>query len=272
MTLSTALNAGLILCAMILCISGVQAAITVNAGMDQTVSVGHQVKVNAVYNDTAATTVENRSAVINWTRTEAAGTIVADDGFNGSVTGTYTFSVPGTYTVAVNVSNTNESTWAVDTLIVTVKGMTMETKIVPKTLNRKSNGVMTVFLSPGDWWNEADLGTLTRNALNRDMVIFMGAMPMRINFCQKEGGTFILKFRRQDLNIDENDGEQKITGNLTMKDGDMAFESTGSVRIKNADTAGKENGKKNPYDEEESDNEDHAREKGVKTSNGHGKK
>jgi hypothetical protein len=137
---------------------------------------------------------------------------------------------------------------------------------------------MTVFLSPRDWWNEADLGLITREALNRDMVMFLGAMPVRINFCQKDGGTFILKYRRQDLNLDEDDNELKIAGNITTKNGEIAFEGTDSVRIKNVDSDGKkywnhsDEEDEDDDDEEKSDNRDHAGKNELKSGKRDGKK
>ena len=267
MTPSAAGKTGLILFVLVACISGVQAALTVEAGADQTVNVGEQVQISAIYNDTSA--AEDRIATINWTLAEGPGTLVPDDDRNGTVTGTYTYTVPGTYVVTINVSTANR--WTNDTLIITVRAMRMETKIVPRTLNAKSNGVMTVFLSPQDWWGGADLGRITRDALNRDMVEFLGAIPYRINFCQKDGGTFILKFRRQDLNLDSVRDNLAVSGNLTTENGKIAFEGSDSVKVIHADPSGKGNGKA-VQDDQEVDNGDPDHGKGVKTNNGHGKK
>ena len=305
MTLTTPLKACLILCVILACVSGVQAALTVQAGPDQTVNIGDTVTVNAVYNDTAATNLGNRSATINWTVAELPGTITADDMYNGTVTGTYSFSVAGTYAVTVNVTNVNDSTSGNDTLLVTVNETVTPaipigtTKIVPRTLNMKSNGIMTVFLTLGEGWANVTNGSIGRSALSRDMVTFLGATPVRINFCMKDGGTFILKFRRQDLNLEGVKDNLTVSGNITTENGSIPFTGSDTVRVKNADANKEKHTEESDMDsdnaQDDSDdlsntpvkqdtpkehgnkvnangNGDQSKEKGMKDNSGQGKK
>jgi hypothetical protein len=129
---------------------------------------------------------------------------------------------------------------------------------------------MTVFLSPLDWWSDADLGATSRDALDKDRITFVGATPFKINFCRKGGGTFILKFWRKDLDLD-GVNELAVAGNLNTKNGDIAFEGSDSVRVKNADYAG-EKGGKSAHSDEEDDNGNHDTAIGLKKGNGHGNK
>jgi hypothetical protein len=189
------MKASLVACAIVACISVVHAAITVDAGLDQTVDVGTQVTITASYADEDAD--QTHAAEIDWGSADADVTSPGVDEDSSTVTGTATYTVPGTYDVIVTVRNSDDDQISGDdTLQVTVKAMPVTIGFSPNTLNAKSNGVLTVFLTPQDWWSEADLGQIRKEALNKDMVSFLGALPFRINFCKRDGGTFILKFHR----------------------------------------------------------------------------
>jgi hypothetical protein len=221
-------------------VPAVQAAITVDAGGDLTVAAGEPVIIAAVYNDTDVADEANRSATINWTVMETAATVVPDDDYNGTVSGDYTYLTAGTYTVVVEVDNALAGTSGWDTVNVTVNPQTAETKIVPRTLNLKSNGVMTVFINIAQWFGFMD--TSDTEAMVSDFESFQlaNATPERVHFTMKDGGTLMLKFRRNNLDLAPGDSQATVQGNVTTADGPLSVAGDDAITVINPG-----NGKKN---------------------------
>jgi hypothetical protein len=242
-TIVRVLSALLLLVALL---PAVQAAIVVDAGEDRTVTAGEAVSIVAIYSDTEAAEPENRTATFDWETATEHPAVVPDDAFNGTVSAEYTYLTAGTYTVTVNVTNDVTETEGCDVVNVTVTPQAVNAKIVPKTLNARSNGVLTVFISLAQWLGFADASE--EDALLTDYASFRlaNATPERVHFTMKDGGTLMLKFKRQDLDLNAGDDTLTVTGNLTK--GDSAISVAGSDAVSvinpgNGKKVGKDNGK-----------------------------
>jgi hypothetical protein len=181
---------------------------------------GEEIQILAIYNDTYT---GERIYDVNWSGISTGNTIIfPDNANNGTITDNYTFASAGEYKVTVNVTNgTAPFESGEDNVTITVKAQDIDgLKIVPRTLNLKSHGVFTVFLTIADMYDVSELGNITVE----------GATPSKINFCMKDGGTYILKFNRQDL-TGVKAGDEKL--NVSGKDGKYDFEGNDSVRIIN---------------------------------------
>lgn len=223
-----------LLIALALVAPAVQAALTVDAGGDRAVLAGEPVTILATCNDTEIFDATNLSASVDWSTGTTDAEIVQNDEHNGTVQATCTYLAAGTYAVAVKVANNATGSVACDTLNVTVNPQSADAKIVPKTLNPKSNGVMTVFISLANWlgFAGADSGT---NATIPDPGEFRigNATPEKVNFNMKDGGTLILKYRRADLDLNATDGNLTVTGSAVTGDGNVPVVGSRAVSVIN---------------------------------------
>jgi len=81
------------------------------------------------------------------------------------------------------------------------ESFTAEIEVKPETLNLGSRGIFTVFIRFGE---DYPLGEIE---LEEDDLLCNGATPKKIHVNQKDGGTLMAKFRRQDLSVPEPDTE-----------------------------------------------------------------
>lgn len=231
-----------LLIALVLVVPAVQAALTVDAGSDRTVLAGEPVTILATCNDTDPLDASNLTASVNWSTATTAPEIVLDDDHNATVQATYTYLTAGTYAVTVEVANNATGAVACDTLNVTVNPLPAEVKIAPKTLNQKSNGVMTVFVSIAEWLGVAGADRTNVTVSDPSEFAIGNATPDRVNFCMKDGGTLILKYRRADLDLAAGEGILTVTGNVTTEDGTIPVAGTGAVSVINPGNKKGENG------------------------------
>lgn len=208
-------------------IPAVSPAIAVDAGENMTVIVGEEFVLAATFSDALAT--GNRTASVDWGDGTGAGEmlIAPADECNGTVSAAYRYAAVGSYPVIVRVEN-DQGSCGEDNLTVTAEPLAPAIKIVPNTLNLKSNGVFTVFLSLAECYSGGTLADLST-------VLCGEATLERVNFCMKDGGTYILKFNRQDLkNVTAGDDTSlNVTGNISTAVGDLPFAGTDTLRVKN---------------------------------------
>jgi hypothetical protein len=242
-TIVRVLSALLLLVALL---PAVQAAIVVDAGVDRTVTAGEAVSIVATYTDTEASDAENRTATFDWETATESPAVVPDDEFNGTASAEHTYLTAGTYAVTVNVTNDITQTEGSDVVNVTVVPQAADVKIVPKTLNAKSNGVLTVFVSLARWLGFADEGDEGAVPLDYASFGLANATPERVHFTMKDGGTLMLKFKRQDLDLNAGDESLTVTGNLTTGAGAISVAGSDAVSVinpGNGKKVGKDNGK-----------------------------
>ncbi|WP_250987085.1 PKD domain-containing protein [Methanoculleus oceani] len=233
-----------LLIALAVVVPAVQAALTVDAGSDRTVLAGEPVTILATCNDTDVFDAMNLSASIDWSTGATDAGIVQDDEHNGTIQATHTYLAAGTYAVTVKVANNATGAVACDTLNVTVSPQQAEVKVVPKTLNQKSNGVMTVFVSLAEWLGFAGADRTNVTVSDPSEFAIGNATPEKVNFCMKDGGTLILKYRRQDLDLATGDGNLTVTGSAVTEEGNVSVAGTGAVSVINPG-----NGKKGENDD-----------------------
>lgn len=237
-----------LLIALALVAPAVQAALTVDAGGDRTVFAGEPVTILATCNDTEIFDTVNLSASVDWSTGTTEAEIVQDDEYNGTIQATCTYLAAGTYAVTVEVVDNATGAVACDTLNVTVNPQSAEVKFVPKTLNQKSNGAMTVFVSLREWFGFGDAGRTNATIPDPSEFGIGNATPERINFNMKDGGTLILKYRRGDLDLAAGDNNLTVTGNVTTENGPVSAAGSGAVSVINPGNGKKgENGNGNRY-------------------------
>ncbi|WP_292365797.1 MULTISPECIES: PKD domain-containing protein [unclassified Methanoculleus] len=222
-----------LLIALAVVVPAVQAALVVDAGSDRTVLAGEPVTILATCNDTDVFDAMNLSASINWSTGTTDAEIVQDDECNGTVQATYTYLAAGTYAVTVKVANNATGAVACDALNVTVNPQPAEVKVVGKTLNQKSNGIMTVFINFAEWLGFAGADRTNVTVSDPSEFAIGNATPEKVNFCMKDGGTLILKYRRQDLDLAAGDDNLTVTGNAVTEDGNVPVAGTGAVSVIN---------------------------------------
>jgi uncharacterized repeat protein (TIGR01451 family) len=130
-----------------------------------------------------------------------------------------------------NCAEITSSTPAQDTEPVCASGETsptvkLDVTIKPETLNLKSRGVFTVFIRFSEETTDFDFGDLSSLECN-------GAKPTKLHITQKDGGTLMAKYRRQDL-VDVVAGDQvPITCEVTISTdgGDVKFAGTDTLRV-----------------------------------------
>jgi len=230
-----------LLIALVLVVPAVQAAFTVDAGGDRTVLAGEPVTIFATCNDTDPLDASNLTASVNWSTATTALEIVPDDDYNATVQTTYTYLAAGTYVVTVEVANNVTGAVACDTLNVTVSPQPvgprpMEVKVVPKTLNQKSNGVMTIFINVAEWLGFEDANRTNATLSDPSEFRIGNATPEKVKFNMKDGGTLMLKYRRADLDLNAGDGNLTLTG--TTEDGNIPVVGSGAVSVINPGKSG----------------------------------
>ncbi len=209
----------------------VQAALVVDAGSDRTVLAGEPVTILATCNNTDVFDAMNLSASIDWSTGTTEAEIMQDDEHNGTIQAAHTYLAAGTYAVTVKVVNNATGAVACDTLNVTANPQPAEVKVVPKTLNQKSNGIMTVFVSLAEWLGFADADRTNVTVSDPTEFSVGNATPEKVNFCMKDGGTLILKYRRQDLDLAAGDGNLTVTGSAVTEEGNVSVAGTGAVSV-----------------------------------------
>ncbi len=208
-----------ILLLAIACTPAAATGIVVDAGDDQTVCTGDLVVITASFEHPGV--ADNHSAAVDWS--DGAVDAGEVDEQNSTVTAEHSYGFAGTYVVEVNVSHIDGG-YGTDTLNVTVEPLPLDTKIVPRSLNPWSNGIMTVFITLSDicGLNVAeDIGNYTLN----------GAEPERVHMNMKNGGTLMLKFRRQAFGLDAEDGQATLQVNATGPKG-KGVVATGTDTVK----------------------------------------
>ncbi|MCK9308446.1 MAG: hypothetical protein M0P17_13070 [Methanoculleus sp.] len=216
-----------LLIALAVVVPAVQAALVIDAGNDRTALAGEPVTILATCNDTDVFDALNMSASINWSTTTTTPEIVADDEHNGTIQATYTYPAAGTYAVTVEITNNATGVVACDTLNVTVSREPAEVKVVPKTLNQKSNGVMTIFINFAEWLGFGDANRTNATLPDPSEFAIGNATPDTVKFNMKDGGTLMLKYRRSDLDLNAGDGNLTVTG--TTEDGSIPVMGSGAV-------------------------------------------
>lgn len=240
----------ILLIALAVAVPAVQAALTVDAGSDRTVLAGEPVTILAVCNDTDTLDNLNMSASINWSTATTAPGIVPDDDRNGTIQDTYTYLTAGTYAVTVEVEKNATGAVACDTLNVTVDPQPAEVKVVPKTLNQKSNGIMTIFVSLAEWLGFDGAGNKHAALPDPSEFTIGNATPEKMNVCMKDGGTLILNYDRKDLDLSAGDTNLTVIGNATTENGPVSVAGSGAVSVINPGNGNKgENGNGNRYAE-----------------------
>jgi len=229
----TAIQVFSLFIALAVVVPAVQAALTVDAGSDRTVLAGEPVTILAACSDTEIFDAMNLSASVDWSTETTEAEVVQDDKQNGTVRATHTYLAAGTYVVTVMVEDNATGTVARDTLNVTVNPQTAEVKVVPKTLNQKSNGIMTVFVSLAEWLGFGDADSKDVTIPDSEEFRIGNATPEKVNFCMKDGGTLILKYKRQDLDLAAGDDNLTVTGNVTTENGPVSVAGTGAVSVIN---------------------------------------
>ena len=222
-------------------VPAVQAALVIDAGNDRTALAGEPVTILAAYNDTDVFDALNMSASVNWSTATAEAAIVPDDDYNGTIQATYTYLAAGTYAVTVEVANNATGAVACDTLNVTVSPQPVgprpvEVKVVPKTLNQKSNGVMTIFINVAEWLGFEDANRTNATLSDPSEFRIGNATPEKVKFNMKDGGTLMLKYRRADLDLNAGDGNLTLTG--TTEDGNIPVVGSGAVSVINPGKSG----------------------------------
>jgi hypothetical protein len=184
------------------CTPAAATGIVVNAGEDQAVCTGDAVVINATFEDSF---IDNHSAVVAWGDTSVDAGVVDEQ--NGTVAAQHVYAIAGTYAVEVNVTHIDGG-FGTDILNVTVEPVPLDTKIAPRSLNPWSNGIMTVFITLSDICGldfANDIGNYTLN----------GAEPERVHMNMKDGGTLMLKFRRQAIGLGAEGNETTLQVNAT---------------------------------------------------------
>jgi PKD repeat protein len=243
---------GLLIAFVILLVfAGGVSAFEITETKEYTVNASEQVDVLINFSYTADDDLQNWTATFNWSDDSESDGFIQNDTDTGNVTGSHTYNIAGTYNVNLAVSNETVELFNDTVAIVTVSAAEMDVnKITPRTWNLKSNGIMTFFVTMTDSIREL-FGVGTQERLNatekkeirtqlKDGEMFAfdngSAQPERVKFNMKDGGTFMFKFRRQEVKENNLDGDQiKMKGNVT-KDGKpaLSFKFNETVKVKNA--------------------------------------
>ncbi|MDT8357688.1 MAG: hypothetical protein RQ758_04205 [Methanomicrobiaceae archaeon] len=216
--------------ALILVIAATSAvsAITIMDDVDDiTVNASEEFEViaNFTFEEEDGMFPENYTASFNWSVGTTEGIIqLNNSALSGNATGTYAYHTAGTYPVYLNITNETESEWdEVVLLNVTVHALPLDEDImvVPKTINLKSQGIMTIFIGLTDSIRSLlgidsdasgkDLRTAV-GELDGENLTFEDAEPTKIHVNMKDGGTLMLKFKRPELNLKED--STKLNGSI----------------------------------------------------------
>ncbi|HDR72593.1 MAG TPA: hypothetical protein ENN85_01555 [Methanoculleus sp.] len=204
--------------------------IVVDAGEDQTVSTAETVAITAIFDDPLF--VDNHSAAVAW-GDDAVNAREVDEQ-NCTVAAQHVYEAAGTYAVEVNVTHIDGG-YGTDILNVTVQPVALDMKIAPRSLHPWSNGIMTVFITLSDAFGlnlAEEYGNYTLN----------GAEPERVHMNMKNGGTLMLKFRRQVIGLDAEDNETTLQVNATGASGKgVAAAGKDTVKIPGNGNAVKKN-------------------------------
>ena len=264
---------GIIALILVIAATNAVSAITIVDDVDDiTVSTGEVFTVvgNFSFVESDGMYPENYTAYFNWSDRVTEGLVdINTTSKEGNATAHYTYNLAGTYPVYLNITNETATEWdEVLLLNVTVDAIPIEeVKVVPQTINLKSQGIMTVFIGFTDTIRSLlgidaeasgkDLRAAVRE-LDGENLTFENAEPTKILFNMKDGGTLMLKFKRQDiLKEDTTKLNGTLNGTSVAIDGiEVKNPGNGNAKseakaLKNANKAGNGKGKGNSPDSEE---------------------
>jgi hypothetical protein len=221
----------MLLIAVALLAPAVQAALVVDAGDDLSVLAGEPVTVLAACNDTDGIDLLNLSAFIDWGTVRMPAEILADDEQNATIQATHRYPVAGIYTVTVAVENNATGNVTTDSLNVTVNPQTAAVGVAPGVLNQKSRGLMTVFVSVSEWLGFAEADEANVTIADPSIFTIGNATPAKVNYCMRDGGTFILKYRRADVAPLAAEGNLTVNGSAVTEDGNVTVIGRGAVSL-----------------------------------------
>jgi PKD repeat protein len=182
---------------------------TVEAGLDQLVFAGDTVQFNGSFTDPGLPDTHT----IEWNFGDGNTT-------SGTLTPTHVYSNKGTYTVTLTVTD-DDGGIGNDILKVTVKPIPATIRIEPETLNLSSKGEFTAFITFSEGYDVANI--------NLSTVVCEGALAVKGIVSEKDKGTYIVKFNRQDVVNVPIGGAVTLT--VTGKVGLADFEGKDKVNI-----------------------------------------
>jgi len=115
------------------------------------------------------------------------------------------------------------------------KPLSVKLSIKPTTLNLKSKGVFTVFVTLNSSTSETSSGNATKPRIDYEnsTLTCSGAEMIRASVSEKDGGTLIAKFHRQDLeNVTSGQGVIiQCSGSLVVNNKTLKVEGSDTIRV-----------------------------------------
>jgi len=115
------------------------------------------------------------------------------------------------------------------------KPLSVKLSIKPTTLNLKSKGVFTVFVTLKGSTSESSSGNATKPRIDYEnsTLTCSGAEMIRASVSEKDGGTLIAKFHRQDLeNVTSGQGVKiQCSGSLVVNNKTFRVEGSDTIRV-----------------------------------------
>jgi hypothetical protein len=242
--MKTVLRGIIALILVIAAVNAVSALAIVDDVDDFTVNASEAFTIiaNFTFDEEDGMYAENYTANFTWSDgSNLFGLVEIINPGNATATASHAYNLAGEYPVYLNITNeTGTATDEVLLLNVTVNALPLEdAKVVPKTLNVKSQGIMTIFIGLTDSIRsllgidseasgkdlrtavgELNSGDLTLEGIDGD------AEPTKIHVNMKDGGTLMLKFKRPDLKLKEDATALNGTLNGTSV-------AVGGIKVKN---------------------------------------
>lgn len=175
---------------------------------------------------------------------------------------TTNFSSAGTHIVEMNATNANGTsntvTWTVTVTAPPLTIIKATVDIKPKTINLKSKGKFTAFISLPSGFNVRDI---IPTSVKCD-----GASAIKWEFSKKNGGTMIVKFNRQDLvNVPAGKAVTlTVTGKIFSNGNLLDFQGSDTIKVIDE---GKGKEEKDDEDSDENVDEDSGNNKDKKINN-----
>ena len=187
------------------------AAPTVEAGLDQEVLAGDTVYFNGSFTDPG-----NDTHTIEWEFGDEATAV-------GILTPTHIYYDKGVYNVTLTVTD-DDGGVGTDFVIITVNPIPANVTIKPETLNLTSKGEFTAFIRLPEPYNITDINIST--------VVCEGAPAVKGMVA--DDNKYIAKFDREDLRKDLPTGdevEMTVTGKVFYNGGYADFEGSDTIRV-----------------------------------------